>query len=273
MRLCLIIVVAGIVALGGCTKPRPARSGSSPVPPAPPPREGWKPVFNGHDLSGWTPKFAGHDLGVNHLETFRVEDDAIVVSYDRYDQFDGAFGHLFLDEPYGHYRMRLEYRFTGDLCPGAPGWAFRNSGVMIHGQAPESMSRDQSFPVSIEVQLLGGDGTRERATGNVCTPGTHIVLDGVLDRRHCIDSTSPTFHGDGWVSLEMEVRGGEVIRHLIDGEVVMQYGEPQLDPRDGNAHVLIEERAGNIQLDAGSISLQAEGHACAFRRIEIWRLD
>jgi len=270
MRNCLPIV-AGVFVLAGCsTSPPPSRS----VPAAATTRSsGWAPLFNGRDLTGWTPKFAGHDLGVNYRDTFRVEDGSIVVSYDEYEQFDGAFGHLFHAQLHGRYRLRLEYRFTGSLCAGAPGWAFRNSGVMIHGQPAETLRRDQSFPVSIEVQLLGGDGDRPRATGNVCTPGTHIVFNGALDRRHCIDSTSPTFHGDDWVSLEIEVRGDEVIRHLINGEVVMEYTEPQLDPGDGDAHVLIDDRAGERRLSSGTISLQAEGHPCAFRKIEIRRLD
>ncbi|MHC5114688.1 MAG: 3-keto-disaccharide hydrolase [Planctomycetota bacterium] len=269
MRNCCLIVI-GSFLLAACST---APSGSPPPPPAKADAGRWTPLFNGRNLRGWTPKIVGHEAGVNDLDTFSVRDGAIVVSYDEHEEFNGAFGHLFHAHEYGHYRLRLEYRFTGELCPGAPGWAFRNSGVMIHGQTPESMGRDQSFPVSIEVQLLGGDGTRPRATGNVCTPGTHIVIDGRLDRRHCIDSSSPTFHGDDWVSLEIEVRGGEVIRHLIDGEVVLEYREPQLDPGDGDAHVLIEQRGGERMLTSGTISLQAEGHPCAFRRIEIMRLD
>ena len=234
---------------------------------------GWIPLFNGRDLTGWTPKFAGHSLGVNHLDTFRVENGAIVASYDRYEQFDDAFGHLFYEQPFSRYRLRLEYRFTGELTPGAPGWAFRNSGVMIHGQDPMTMRRGQSFPVSIEVQLLGGNGRDDRPTGNVCTPGTHVLLDGTLDRRHCIESTSATYHHDEWITLEIEVRGGEIVRHVIHGDVVLEYTQPQLDPTDADAADRIRRRGGEILLESGTISLQAEGHPCAFRRIELLPLD
>ncbi len=132
-----------------------------------PQEEKWIPLFNGKDLEGWTPKIAGFDLGENHLDTFRVENGAIKVSYDKYAKFDNKFGHLFYKESFSHYRLRIEYRFTGEQCPGGPGWALRNSGVMIHGQPAETMGKAQSFPVSIEVQFLGGNGKDERSTGNL----------------------------------------------------------------------------------------------------------
>ena len=40
----------------------------------------WIQLFNGKDLEGWTPKFTGYPLGVNHLNTFRVEDGLFKVS-------------------------------------------------------------------------------------------------------------------------------------------------------------------------------------------------
>jgi hypothetical protein len=155
--------------------------------------------------------------------------------------------------------MRLEYRFVGEQCPGGPGWAFRNSGIMAHGQSPESMKKDQDFPDSIEVQLLGGNGKDERSTGNLCTPGTHVVIDGKLVTQHCISSSSKTYHGDQWVTIELEVHGNSVIKHIIDGEVVMEYEKPQLD--DGT------------MLSEGSISLQAESHPVEFRKVEILLLE
>ncbi|MHC4399413.1 MAG: 3-keto-disaccharide hydrolase [Planctomycetota bacterium] len=145
--------------------------------------EAWTPLFNGKDLAGWKVKIKGHDLGDNYKNTFRVEDGLLKVAYDGYDKFDGKFGHLFYHEPFSSYVLRVEYRFVGEQCPGGPGWAFRNSGIMIHGQSPESMEKEQNFPVSIEVQLLGGSGRGTRPTGNVCTPGTHIVMDDKLVTR------------------------------------------------------------------------------------------
>jgi hypothetical protein len=232
----------------------------------------WIRLFNGTDLAGWQVKIAGHDLGENYGNTFRVEDGILKVAYDQYDTFDGTFGHLFYENPFSHYRLRLEYRFVGEQTPGGPGWAFRNSGIMIHCQPPETMTRDQSFPVCIEVQLLGGDGTNERATGNLCTPGTHVVMDGTLVTQHCINSRSKTYHGDQWVTAEVEVHGDAVIRHVINGEIVLEYQGPQLDPGDADAKRWMEKGA-ETPLAGGYISLQAESHPVEFRNVEILPLE
>jgi hypothetical protein len=229
--------------------------------------EGWIPLFNGKDLDGWKPKIKGYEAGENYGDTFRVENGVLKVSYDSYQKFDNRFGHLFYKTPFSHYRLRIEYRFVGDQCPGGPSWAFRNSGVMIHGQTPESMGKDQDFPVSIEVQFLGGNGRNKRPTANVCTPGTNIVMGGKLITRHCTDSTSKTYHGDEWVSVEVEVHGNSVIRHIVDGQIVLEYEKPQLDERDADARRLI--KGGDLMLSGGTISLQSESHPIEFRKVEI----
>ena len=150
----------------------------------------WTPIFNGKDLTGWTPKIRGCKLGENFNNTFRVVDGVLKVDYSDYKEWDRRFGHLFYAKKYGNYRLRLEYRFTGEQLKGGPEWAWRNSGVMIHSEAPETMELEQDFPTSLEVQILGGRGNGERTTGNVCTPGTHIVFNGKLDTTHCIMSKS-----------------------------------------------------------------------------------
>lgn len=233
--------------------------------------EKWISLFNGKNLEGWIPKIAKHECGENFANTFRVEDGILKVSYDGYDTFDNQFGHLFYKEPFSNYRLRVEYRFVGEQVEGGAGWAFRNSGIMIHGQKPQSMDIDQSFPVSIEVQLLGGKGTGERPTANLCTPGTHVVMDGELIKKHCTNSSSKTFHGDEWVLAEVEVRGN-TITHFINGEEVLTYTDPQLDEKDKDAQKLLE--AGHDKmLTGGTISLQSESHPVEFRKVEILKLD
>src|SRR4051812_11515407 len=204
--------------------------------------EKWTQLFNGKDLDGWQPKIKGHELGDNYGDTFRVEDGILRVSYDKYKNFDGQFGHLFYKEPFSHYRLRVEYRFVGVQCAGGPGWAIRNSGVMIHGESPATMDKDQEFPASIEVQLLGGNGKEKRTTANLCTPGTNVVMDGKLFTPHCVNSTSETYHGDQWVTVEIEVHGSKLIKHIIDGKPVITYTEPQLDERDAHAKNLAEKQ-------------------------------
>lgn len=230
----------------------------------------WIQLFNGTDLSGWTPKFTGHEAGVNYNDTFRVEDGILKVCYDKWEKFGGVFGHLFYEKPFTDYRLRVEYRFIGDQVAGGPGWAFRNNGLMIHGQTVESMRKDQKFPVSIEVQLLGGKEKGKRSTGNLCTPGTNVVIDGKLVTKHVINSRSDTYRGDRWVTLEVVARGN-TITHIVEGNTVLTYTDPQLDERDKDAKKMIEKR-GNKMLTGGTISLQAESHPTEFRKIELMEL-
>lgn len=231
----------------------------------------WIPIFDGKSLDGWTPKITGYPCGENYAKTFRVENGLLRVVYDGYEKFDGRYGHLFYKEKLSHYVIRVEHRFTGEQTPGGPGWAFRNSGVMLHGQSPESMELKQEFPASIEVQLLGGDGKNPRSTANLCTPGTNVVMGGKLITQHCTNSTSPTFHGDQWVTVEVEVRGNEQIRHLVNGETVLAYTQPQLDDRDPDGKRLLAAGSPKMLHD-GYISLQSESHAVDFRKVEILKL-
>ena len=258
----LKIVVAGFVALLVISAYIVAKEEAA--------GEKWVPLFNGKDLTGWKPKITGHDLGDNFGNTFRVEDGVLKVCYDKYENFGGKFGHLFHEKPFSNYRLRVEYRFVGEQIAGGPGWAIRNSGIMIHGQSPESMAKGQNFPVSIEVQLLGGNGKNPRTTGNLCTPGTHVVMDGKLIKQHVINSSSKTYHGEQWVTIEVEVRGN-TIKHIVEGETVLEYTDPQLDEGDGDAKKLIAAGAQKM-LTGGSISLQSESHPCEFRKVEIMEL-
>lgn len=232
----------------------------------------WLSLFNGKNLDGWTVKIRGYDINDNFRNTFRVEDGILKVAYDQYDEFQDKFGHLFYKDSFSHYIIRVEYRFTGKQSKGGPNWAFRNSGIMVHGQTPESMSKNQRFPVSIEVQLLGGNGSEKRPTANLCTPGTHVVMHDKLLKQHCTDSTSKTYHGDQWVTVEVEVRGNQVIKHIIDGKTVLSYSKPQLDDQDKDAQKLILKGAP-LMLNKGTISLQSESHPIEFRKVELLRLE
>ncbi len=230
-------------------------------------RENGFPLFNGKNLEGWTPKIRGYAAGENYANTFRVEDGLLKVGYDQYDKFDEKFGHLFYKDSFSHYVIRAEYRFTGKQCAGGPGWAIRNSGLMLHGQTPESMAKNQKFPVSIEVQLLGGTGSGKRPTANLCTPGTNVVMEDKLIKRHCTSSTSKTYNGDQWVTVEVEVHGSGRITHKVNGETVLTYTKPQLDDTDPDAKKLIGD--ASLLLEGGTISLQSESHPVEYRKVEL----
>ena len=234
---------------------------------------GWIPLFNGKDLEGWTPKFTGSPCGENLLDTFQVEDGILKVSYDAYDKFEGRYGHLYSNIPYSHYRLRMEYRFTGSMMADAPHYVDLNSGVMIHSQSPQSMGLDQAFPVSLEFQFLADAGKGPRPTGNVCTPGTNLEIDGELVTQHIVKSSAPTFPADEWVAIEIEVRGNEEVIHRVNGEEVLRYQRPQIDPegRVESAEALRKAGAPK-QLGFGFIALQAEGQPVWFRKIELMPL-
>ena len=238
-----------------------------------PNKEEWIQLFNGRDLDGWTPKFAKHDIGENVNNTFRVENGMLEVRYDQWTHFDGEFGHLFYQDPFSYYRLVAEYRFVGDQVPGGPAWAIRNNGLMLHSPHPKTMMKDQDFPISIEFQLLGGlsDG-KPRSTANVCTPGSNIVMNGKLHTQHCTNSTSKTYDGDQWVRVEANVRGDELVRHIIDGVTVLEYTKPQMG---GGAAAPVDPavKIDGTPMASGYISIQAETAPADFRKIELLNLE
>lgn len=231
-------------------------------------KKNWIQLFNGKDLAGWDIKIKGYELNNNYRNIFRVEDGIMKVRYEGFDTFNNEFGHIFYKEPFSFYKLRIEYRFTGEQVPGGPSWAFRNSGVMLHSQSAASMTLDQDFPVSIEAQFLGGDGVAERTTSNVCTPGTNIEMNGELITRHCTNSKSKTYHGDVWVTAEFVVLGDSVIHHILEGDTVLSYSKPQI----GGAPEGYPVPDGTL-IKEGYICLQAESHPVEFRKVELLVLE
>ena len=232
----------------------------------------WINLFNGKDLKDWTVKIKDHPVNDNFGNTFRVENGVIKVSYDQSDgQFKDQFGHLFYKKKFSAYLLVVEYRFTGDQIRDGPGWAFRNSGLMLHGQTPESMAVEQDFPISLEAQLLGGNGKDKRNTLNLCTPGTNVVMNGQLFTPHCVNSTSKTYHGDQWVRAEVLVLGDSVIRHIVEGDTVMAYEKPQYDGND--KWVIAAGLHGGALVSNGTISLQSESHPVEFRMVKLFDLE
>ncbi|NQW75532.1 MAG: DUF1080 domain-containing protein [Cytophagales bacterium] len=235
-------------------------------------KENWIFMFNGKDLTGWTPKIRNYASGENFGNTFRVEDGKLVVRYDAYDSFNERFGHIFYKDKFSYYRIRLNYRFVGDQAINGPGWATRNSGIMIHGQAPQTMGKNQDFPVSIEVQLLGGNGKDKRTTCNLCTPGTNVEMNGKLFTPHCINSSSETYHGDQWVQAEVYVLGDSLVQHMINGQSVLSYQKPQIGGGNVGGQEVVFGTKGQLLTD-GYISLQSESHPVDFKNIEFLNLE
>jgi hypothetical protein len=260
------LLVIGMLAAGLQPIARAQRA------PAEPAAADWMQLFNGRDLADWTIKFTRHDLGENPYETFRVIDGVLQVRYDKWPGFDGEFGHIFYKQPFSYYRLAAEYRFVGQQVRGGPAWARRNNGLMLHSQDPRMLGRNQDFPISLEVQLLGGLGEGPRSTANVCTPGTHIVWKGQLHTDHCTNSASATFDGDQWVRVEVEVHGNELIRHVVEGRTVLEYSNPQVG---GGAVSNFDPsvKVDGTPLAGGYIALQAETAPTDFRKVELLNLE
>jgi hypothetical protein len=270
----LSLVVAAACAVsgsGGIGQPGPAGQRAS-VSSAP--KSDWIQMFDGKDLSGWDIKFAKHELNDNFNNTFRVEEGLLKVRYDRWTAFNGEFGHIFYKQPFSYYLVAAEYRFVGNQVAGAgPSleWALRNNGIMIHGQTAESMGLNQDFPISLEVQLLGGLGRGPRPTANLCTPGTNVYFGDSLITEHCINSTSRTYDGDQWVRVEALVLGDSIIKHIVNGDTVMTYRRPEMGGGFANntkPGVLVPGKV----ITGGTISLQAETAEIDFRKVEILNL-
>ncbi len=288
MTITRLLLFSGLcLLLHGCTSsPTPAGTTTTSAPPAEGEGE-WISLFNGKDLTGWDIKLSGRPLNDNFRNTFRVEDSMLRVSYADYENFDDLYGHLYYQQPYSRYKLKFDYRFTGQQTPGGASWNVRNSGVMLHSQSAASNEIGQTFPVSIELQLLGGLNEGDRATGNVCTPGTAVVLGDTIDYRHCINSSSATYHGDGWVSAEAIVLGGEAMYFLIEGDTVLSFKHPQIgggftsgnpNQSDWESAAIFAtrkdwlDRKGEILTD-GYIALQAESHPIDFRNIQLLDLS
>lgn len=242
----------------------------------------WVSIFNGKDLTGWTIKIADRPINDNYKNTFQVENGMMRIKYDQYENFDEKYGHIYYKKPYSYYMLRFEYRFQGKQTPGGAVWNDRNSGVMVHSQSAESLTFEQTFPVSLEMQLLGGLGKGERHTGNLCSPGTKVVIKDRLRLDHCIDSDSKTYDGDQWVKAAIIVLGDSIVHQIIEGDTVLTYEKTQI----GGGFVSEEEnwtfskikdpsdwkKKDGMPLKEGYIAMQAESHPIDFKNIEILEL-
>ena len=254
-------------------------------------KENWIKLFNGKDINNWTVKIYHHEVGENYGNTFRVEDGVIKIRYDQYDDFKDRFGHLYYNTPYSHYKLKFDYRFTGIWRKDAPVYTELNSGVMYHSQDPKTILKEQDWPISVEFQLLaglerntardGGRGTGDkgnrqldslpRPTGNMCSPGTDVVFEGKIDPRHCINSSSKTYYGDQWVHAELIVMGDSLITHIINGDTVLKYSQPQIGGGVATGYDPKIKVDGRL-LKSGFIALQSEGQEIDFKNISLLNL-
>lgn len=236
------------------------------------PEEEWQVLFNGTNLDDWTPKFYHHETGENYANTFRVQDSAIVVDYSDYDTFDQRYGHLFYAKPFESFHLKFKYRFTDQWMEDAPSYTYRNSGVMFHAQAPESILKEQDWPISIEYQMLAeAESGKSRPTGNMCSPGTDVFYEGKKSNDHCINSSSDTYAWDLWIEADLIVYSDSLIIHKVNGNEVLRYTNTQIGGEVANGYnpdIKIDGKA----LKSGYIGLQAEGQGVIFKDIKLKEL-
>ncbi|MDQ6763228.1 MAG: DUF1080 domain-containing protein [Bacteroidota bacterium] len=227
----------------------------------------WVSLFNEKNLDNWVVKIAGYELGDNFGNTFRVENGILSTRYNAYDSFNKRFGALYYNKKFTNYRLKVEYRFIGNLTPGAPSWGFRDGGIQYYCQPPSTVGLDQPFPVCLEYNLLGGNGKDERPNGEICASGMYVEINGKRNISYC---TSPlvkkTFAGNQWVTAEIEVRDGK-ITHFVNGEQIIQFENPRYDSTNAIAKTFIVN--GDDAVRDGYISLQSNSHPMDFRKIEI----
>ena len=233
----------------------------------------WQTLFNAKNLDGWIAKFHHHELGDNYANTFRVVDGKIQVNYDDYTEFNNRYGHLFYKTPFSSFHLKFEYRFTDQWMKDAPSYTYRNSGVMFHSQDPKTILKEQDWPISVEYQILAGAGDGQpRPTGNMCSPGTEVFVNGEKSPQHCINSSSKTYEWNEWVSGELIVYGDSLVIHIVNGEKVLEYTKPQIGGGVANGFDPAVKIEGKPLVE-GYIGLQAEGQGIEFREIKIKKLD
>ena len=260
----LFTLTATILLLAGCAHKATKTSIDT--------NSGWVPLFNGKDIKDWNVKIHHHDYNENFGNTFRVEDDMIKVRYDQYKDFNEQFGHLYYKTPFSYFHLKFEYRFVGQWMKTAPDYTLLNSGVMFHSQDPKTILKEQDWPISIEMQLLGGVKEDEpRHTGNMCSPGTDVMYKGSISPLHCINSSSKTYYGDQWVKGELIVLGDSLVTHIINGDTVLQYSKPQIGGGVVHGYDPAQKQDGKL-LSSGFIALQSEGQEIDFRNIMIRQL-
>lgn len=258
----IVIILSLVLLVNSCTSNSTKKEKSE-----------WKYLFNGKNLDGWVAKICNYDVGDNFANTFRVHNEIIEVNYDGYDgKLNDRFGHLFYNKSYSSFHLKFEYKFTDEWLEDGPIHTYRNSGVMFHSQDPKTILKNQNWPISIEYQMLADEDKGERPTGNMCSPATEVYYKGEVSPVHCIKSSSKTYPYTQWVKGEIIVYKDSIIKHLVDGEVVLEYSKPHIGGKvvkNYNPAIKIDGKA----LTEGYIGLQSEGQGVLFKEIKIKELN
>jgi hypothetical protein len=233
---------------------------------------GWRPLFNGKDLSGWQVVLTPDLKGIQPDSVFQVRDGVIHAYRDVPQGAKVPIGYLASDYSYSWYHFRLEYRWGEKKF--APRVARpRDAGILYHA-GPEN----KVWPRSIECQIQEGDvgdcflvrGAQVETTVDPrrLKSDEHHYLPagegGVAEVRGGPNILrivkSSTHEIDGWNTVEVILRGAEEVIHKTNGHEVFRAKNLKQLGSDGKTW---------SPLNAGRILLQGEYAEVLYRNIEI----
>lgn len=257
-----------------------------------PDAEGWIKLFRGDNTSDFY-SFMGTSRLVPSKNKGPFPNNVFtVVAGDTIQSLGSPAGHLIFKQPFSHYRVSFQLRW-----PGSVG----NTGLLTKVQEDDT-AQSQGFPRSVECQgdpnqgigqiwalgTLGGQngGTwitfhgkkiphpADWAAGQQATQydpaSPEMDFGGGGDPYNNLIVGKPGYQkpkpaavsNGGWVTVEVESHGKDTTRHFVDGELVMEYRNPRIAPRN-NADQVIK------YLTSGLFAWQSEGSRVWFRNMKI----
>lgn len=200
-------------------------------------------------------------VGENIYDTYRADsvNKVIRVSYDKYpnQSFDDRCGNLYCNKFLTNYRIRVTYRFLEPQAKNPVGWGHNNSGLMIFGIDPATVTGDPEFPPIIEIQLLGSPtnpGGGGSTSPNYCEPNGMRMKTHTADCGDNHTGKAPNPAGT-WTTVEAEVHVNGVTKVF------------QLPDTTKPVFTMSGPTYNNQPVTGGFLSLQSESQPIEFKDI------
>jgi hypothetical protein len=120
----------------------------------------------------------------------------------------------------------------------------------------------------VEFDIVGGRFIGSQPTGDVCQNGTHVLVGGATVKGLCSKVSDITIRDNPWTTALAQVDGAARVRQIVDGALVIEYGDITLDEDNADARRLMSSGADKA-LKSGYVSIQSNGYPIEFRRIEV----
>jgi hypothetical protein len=266
MRLGFIALIFCIASLGSAQTTKPSN-------------DGWRPLFNGKDLSGWYPYLQGESKGSDAKRVFTLEDGGVIhVHKDVASQ--GTIGYLATETEYADYQLRFQYKWAAPREGAKKGT--HNAGLLYHMAGPDGARPGVVWPYCIQCQVMDGH------TGEIVALGVSVTttIDPSRKDTPTYKETGDPFTtpagakvqtkiapatkadiADDWNMVEITVRG-DTAEHRVNGKLTARLTEAKAPDTAGAT----ADAALLKPLTHGRIGLQAEGYELFYRNIEVKRL-